>query len=35
VEAAYVAAGFTPEARRDEGEWAALRLGLRLDVPGR
>jgi ribosomal protein L11 methyltransferase len=27
VEAAYVAAGFTPEARRDEGEWAALRFG--------
>jgi ribosomal protein L11 methyltransferase len=27
VERAYVAAGFTLEARRDEGEWAALRLG--------
>jgi ribosomal protein L11 methyltransferase len=27
VEAAYAAAGFVFEARRDEGEWAALRLG--------
>jgi ribosomal protein L11 methylase PrmA len=33
VTRAYVAAGFTVETRRDEDEWAALRLALTPAAP--